>query len=83
MNTPLKPTCCFEICTQIMYSEYKYLRYVNSNLFVTTDTEGTHSVTSLGKDRLLAGELLQHLKKLKKENFLSSVSRSFVRDVFV
>jgi len=39
---------------------------VGGNLFVTADTEGTHGVTGLGEDRLLAGELLQHLKIEKK-----------------
>jgi hypothetical protein len=39
---------------------------VGGNLFVTADTEGTHGVTGLGEDRLLAGELLQHLKVEKK-----------------
>lgn len=35
---------------------------VNSDLFVSTDTERTHGVASLRVDGLLASELFQHLK---------------------
>lgn len=45
---------------------------VGGNLFVTADTEGTHGVTGLGEDRLLAGELLQHLKIEERETSSSS-----------
>jgi hypothetical protein len=34
---------------------------VNGDLFVTTDTEGTDSVTSLGVDGSLTSELFKHL----------------------
>ena len=36
---------------------------VHSNLFVTSDTEGTHGVAGLGEDGLLARELFQHLQQ--------------------
>ncbi len=36
---------------------------VDSNLFVTTDTERSHGVASFGEDGLLARELFQHLCK--------------------
>lgn len=34
---------------------------MDSDLFVTTDTERSHSVAGLGEDGLLASQLLQHL----------------------
>ena len=36
---------------------------VDGNLFVTANTERTHSVTCLGENRLLARQLFQHLDK--------------------
>ena len=36
-------------------------RAVDSDLFVTTNTERTHSVASFGEDGLLARKLFQHL----------------------
>ena len=35
---------------------------VDTNLFITTDTEGTDSVAGLGEDGGLASKLLEHLK---------------------
>ena len=48
---------------------------VGRNLFVTADTERTDGVSRLGEDRLLTGELLQHLRGEKP----SAVSLSFAR----
>ena len=41
---------------------------VDSNLFVTTDSEGTNGVTCLGEDGLLAGQLFQNLKETRKND---------------
>lgn len=60
-----------------LYNSYEYLKTlledffglgatnsaVDSNLFITSDTEGSHCVTGLGKNRLLAGKLFQHLRR--------------------
>lgn len=43
---------------------------VNSNLFVSSNTEGSHSVTGLRIDGLLSSQLLKHLKQANKNLLL-------------
>jgi hypothetical protein len=40
---------------------------VDSDLFVTTDAKGPDGVAGLGEDGRLAGQLLQHLTRLKNK----------------
>ena len=40
--------------------------HVARNLFVTTNTERTDGVSRLGEDRLLTGELLEHLRRFRE-----------------
>lgn len=53
---------------------------VNSDLFVSTDTERTHGVASLRVDGLLASELFQHLKfdKIFLGEIFSITSKKFI-----
>lgn len=58
---------------------------VNGDLLVSTDSEGTDGVTSLGEDGGLASELLEHLKQIvqifmRKKRIITYSATFFIKN---